>query len=194
MTHRRLARAVGGMLLLVLFAAISVRAAEEGGNSATERVNEMFKWINFAIVLAVLVWVFGKVLPPRFRKNADTISSAIAKATLAKAEAERQVRESEGKLANLQRELEQVRTTAQGEASAEAERIRNLARSDAERVRLAAKAEIEAAERAARLELKTIAANLAVDRAEALLVQELTPKTQHSLVSAFLQSLEARPN
>jgi F-type H+-transporting ATPase subunit b len=187
-------RTVAGLLLFLLFAAISAHAAEEGGNAAADRANEIFKWINFAIVAAVLVWVFGKILPPKFQKNADAISSAIAKATVAKAEAERQVRESENKLANFGREVEQLGVTAQREGITEAERIRELARADAERVRLAAKAEIEAAERAARLELKAIAANLAVDRAEALLVKELTPKAQQSLVSAFVQSLEARPH
>jgi F-type H+-transporting ATPase subunit b len=145
-------------------------------------------------VAAAIVWVFGKVLPPKFRKNADTISSAIAKATVAKAEADRQLREAEDKLARLQQEVAQLRATAQREGSAEAERIRALAKRDAERVRLAARAEIEAAERAARLELKVIAANLAVDRAEALLVKQLTPQTQESLVSAFVESLQARPN
>jgi F-type H+-transporting ATPase subunit b len=194
MTRRGCYRAGAGWLLLVLLAAVSAHAAEEGGNAATERVNEIFKWINFAIVVALLLWVFGKLLPPTFRKNADTISSAIAKATVAKAEAERQVRESEGKLAQLDREVAQLRAAAQREGSAEAERIRTLARTDAERVRSAAQAEIEAAERAARLELKALAANLAVDRAEALLVKELTPKIQQSLVSAFVESLEARPN
>jgi len=61
-------------------------------------------------------------------------------------------------------------------------------------VGLAAKAEIEAAERAARLELKVIAANLAVDGAESLLAKELTPQAQESLLSAFVKSLEGRPN
>lgn len=187
-------RAFASLLLGALFAAIAAHAAEEGGNAATERASELFKWINFAIVAALIVWVFGKVLPPKFRKNADTISSAIAKATVAKAEADRQLREAEDKLAHLQQEVAQLRATAQREGSAEGERIRALTKSDAEKVRLAAQAEIEAAERAARLELKIIAANLAVDRAEALLVKQLTPQTQESLVSAFVKSLQARPN
>jgi F0F1-type ATP synthase membrane subunit b/b' len=49
-------------------------------------------------------------------------------------------------------------------------------------------------ERAARLELKAIAAKLAVDGAETLLAKQLTPQTQESLVSAFVKSLEGRPN
>jgi len=181
-------------LLLLFFAAMSAHAAEEGGNAATERANEIFKWINFAIVAGVIVWVFLKLTPPFFRKNAETISSAITKATAAKAEADRQLRAAEEKLARLEQEVSQLRATAQREAAAEAERLRAITQSDIQRVRLAAKAEIEAAERAARLELKVITANLAVDGAESLLEKELTPQAQETLVAAFVQSLEGRPN
>jgi F0F1-type ATP synthase membrane subunit b/b' len=56
------------------------------------------------------------------------------------------------------------------------------------------KAEIEAAERAARLELKAIAAKLAVEAAQLLLVKQLTPRVQDSLFSNFVESLAGRPN
>jgi len=174
-------------------AAVSAHAAEESG-TASERANEIFKWINFAIVAGLIGWVFLKLTPPFFRKNAETISSAITRATAAKAEAERQLREAEEKLARLQQEVTQLRATAQREASAEAERIRNITQSDAQKIGLASKAEIEAAARAARLELKVIAANLAVDGAESLLAKQLTPQAQESLLAGFVKSLEGRPN
>src|SRR5215470_8057637 len=98
----------------LLITAVNAHAAEESG-SATERANEIFKWINFAIVAGVLVWVFTKLTPPFFRKNAEFISSAITKATAAKAGADRQMREAEGKLSRLQQEVAQLRTTAEQE-------------------------------------------------------------------------------
>ena len=185
---------LGSTIAILLFMAISAHAAEEGGNATTERANEIFKWINFAIVAGLIAWVFLKLTPPFFRKNAETISSAISKATAAKAEAERQHREAEEKLARLQQEVAQLRATAQREIAAETERLKAITQSDIEKVKLAAKAEMEAAERAARLELKTIAANLAVDGAESLLAKEMTPQVQESLVAAFVKSLEGRPN
>ena len=185
---------LGSAIAILLFTAISAHAAEEGGNAATERANEIFKWINFAIVAGLIAWVFLKLTPPFFRKNAETISSAISKATAAKAEAERQLREAEEKLARLEQEVAQLRATAQREMAAETERLKAITHTDIEKVRLAAKAEMEAAERAARLELKSIAANLAVDGAESLLAEELTPQVQESLVAAFVKSLEGRPN
>jgi F-type H+-transporting ATPase subunit b len=190
--NRRFPFAVS-VLFVLLFAAVSAQAAEES-NAATERATEIFKWINFAIVAGVIVWVFSKKLPPVFRKKAEAISSAIANATNAKAGADAQLREAETKLANIQKEIAELRAFAERESAAEVERLRAATESDARKIAAAAKAEIEAAERAARLELKALAANLAVDGAEALLAEQLTPQAQESLISNFVESLEGRPN
>jgi F-type H+-transporting ATPase subunit b len=192
MTGRRVSRIVS-VTFAMLFAAVSVHAAE-GGSEASEHVNEIFKWINFAVVAAGLIWLFGKVLPPMFRKRSNEIGAAIKKATEARAEADRQLREAEQKLAKLEQEIAQLRAIAQREAAAEAERIRNATLSDAQKIEAAAAAEIDAAERAARLELKALAANLAVDSAESLLAKQLTPQAQEALVSAFVKGLAGRPN
>jgi F-type H+-transporting ATPase subunit b len=194
MTRGRRYSFLASLLFVLLFAALSAHAAEEGGNAANERASELFKWINFAIVAGLVGWVFLKITPPIFRKNAEAIGSAITAATAAKAEAERQLREAETKLARLEQEVTQLRATAQREAAAEAERIRNATQSDIVKIGAAAKAEVAAAERAARLELKAIAANLAVDGAESLLAKQLTPQAQESLVAAFVKTLEGRPN
>lgn len=193
MTVSRTSRICFSFAGFLFLAVASAHAAEESGN-ATERANEIFKWINFLIVAGLVAWVFLKLTPPFFKKNAEFISSAITKASAAKAEADRQLREAEEKLARLEQEVAQLRATATQEGVAEGQRIRALTNSDAQRVGLAAKAEIDAAERAARLELKAIAANLAVDGAESIVARQLTPQTQEALMAAFVKSLEGAPN
>ena len=185
---------VTSVFFLALFAVLGAHAAEEGGNAATGHATEIFKWINFAIVAGVIVWIFGKVLPSKFRANAETISAAITKATAAKAAADAQLREAETKLANLQKEVAELRAFAERESAAEVERIRAATQSDGKKISAAASAEIEVAERAARLELKAIAAKLAVDGAESLLAKQLTPAAQEALLGNFVKSLEGRPN
>ena len=194
MTRNRRIVLAAGVLFVALFAAVSLRAAEEGGNAATETATGIFKWINFAIVAGLIVWVFGKKLPSVFRARAEAVSSAISTATSAKAAADAQLRDAETRLANLQKEVAELRASAEKEATAEVERLRAATLSDAQKIAAAANAEIEAAERAARLELKALAANLAVDGAESLLAKQLTPKAQESLISNFVKSLEGRPN
>jgi len=191
--NRRFLFAVG-VLFVSLFAVVSTHAAEEGGNTAAERATEIFKWINFAIVAGLILWLCLKKAPAFFSGRASAISSAITKATAAKAAADAQLRGAETKLANLQKEVAELRAVSEREAAAEVARLRAATQSDAQKIAAAAKAEIEAAERAARLELKALAANLAVDGAESLLAKQLNPQAQESLISNFVKSLEVRPN
>jgi F-type H+-transporting ATPase subunit b len=168
--------------------------AEEGGSPANQPIGLKFKWIHFVIISLLVLWLFGKVLPPIFRRNAESVGSAIAKATAARAEADRQLKEAAFKMASLEKEIKELRAIAEREAKAEAERLKNTTQNDAAKIALAAKAEIEAAERAARAELKSLAAKLAVDGAESLVAQQMTPALQETLVHNFVQSMQGRPN
>ena len=193
MSVRRISVVTMSVCGALLLCAGVAAGAEEGANSA-ERATEIFKWINFGIVALVVLWAFGKKLPPVFRSNAETISSAITKATAVKAEADKQLADAEARLARLDQEIAAMRASAEKEAADDAARIKEMAKSDAEKISLAAKAEIEAAERAARMELKALAAKWAVDGAESLLVKQLTAQAQESLVSGFVAALDGRPN
>jgi F-type H+-transporting ATPase subunit b len=194
MKGQRRAIVFAGAAIAALFFTLTVHAAEEGGAGSSELATDIFKWINFAIVVTAVLWVCLKKAPGYFRGRAEAIGSAIAKAGSAKAAADAQLREAESKLANLEKAVAELRGFAEREAAAEVERIRAVTRSDLEKIAAAAKAEIEAAERAARLELKTLAAKLAVDGAESLLTKQLTAQAQASLISNFVKSLEGMPN
>ncbi len=178
----------------LLLMASTARAAEGSGQDSGDATSEIFKWIHFVILLGLGIWVFGKLLPPVFRKKADLISEAISKATAAKAEADRQLKEAAVKLTSLEQEVAAFRAMAHKEAVAEVERLRNATKIDAEKIAAAGKAEIEAAERAARVELKELAAKLSVDKAESLVAQQMTPGVQDALIDNFVQSLQGRPN
>ena len=194
MRARRYALLAASAAIAALFLTLTAHAAEEGGAGGAEAATEIFKWINFAIVAGALLWVCLKKAPGFFRGRADAISSAITKAGGAKATADAELRDAETKLANLDKEVAELRAFAEREAAAEVERIRLATRSDLEKIAAAANAEIEAAERAARLELKALAAKLAVDGAEALLVKQLNAQAQAGLISSFVKGLEGMPN
>ena len=181
---------LAGALLL----AMSASGAEGGGNAAEQPIGMAFKWIHFVILAGLLYWVFGKVLPPAFRRKADHISAAICRATAAKADAEQRLKEAAAKMANLESEVAKFRAQAAIDATAEMDRLRNATQLDVEKIRVAARAEIEAAERAARIELKELAAKLAVDGAESLVAKQMTPAVQEAMLSSFVRSLQGRPN
>ena len=181
-----------GLLAMLVFA-VSAHA-EEAANASQQSAENLFKWINFAIVAGVIVWICLKSGPAFFSRRADVISSAIQKSTEAKKLADEQLLEAETKLQNLEKEVAELRAAAQRESTAEGQRIRNLTRTDEQKIDAGANAEVDATERAARLELKALAANLAVDGAESLLASQLTPAAQESLINNFVKTLDRRPN
>jgi F-type H+-transporting ATPase subunit b len=181
------------LLVSGLFLALSAQA-EEAGSASQQSAENLFKWINFALVAGFIVWLCLKRGPGFFGRRADVISSDIQKSTEAKNQAEQQLRDAETKLENLEKEVADLRASARRESAAEAERIRNLTVTDEQKIADAGKAEMDAAERAARLELKAFAANLAVNGAESLLQQQLTPAAQEQLINNFVKTLDGRPN
>lgn len=149
----------------------------------------VFRWINFALVVGLLVYGFRKA-GPAFRARREEIARKIAEGSRAREAAEHQRREVREKLAGIDAQIAEMRTEAQRGTEAEAERIRALAKTEAETIERAAQAEIAAAERAAHLELKVLAARIAVERAEALLREEMTPDLEGGLFGAFVGQLE----
>lgn len=180
-------------LMVVACAAAPVLAAE-GGNPAETPMGEFFKWLNFFIVLAVLVYFAAKNGPAFFKSRAATISAAMTEAAAAKAEADRVLNEAQGKLAHLDQEVAALQTAAKRDAASEAERLRLVTADDIGKIGRAARAEIEAAERAARMELRVIGARLAVERAEALLKQQIAGDTHAALFDGFVESLPGSVN
>ena len=192
-TAKLYARIVASTLFSVLFLALSAHA-EEAGSASQQSAENLFKWINFAVVAGVIVWLCVKKGPEFFGRRADVISADIQKSTEAKKKADQQLLDAETKLQNLEKEVADLRATAQRESAAEADRIRDLTVTDEQKIAEAGKAEVVAAERAARLELKALAANLAVSGAESLLVKQLTPAAQEALINNFVKTLDGRPN
>jgi len=192
-TAKRYAQIAASLLFSLLFLALNAHA-EEAGSASQQSAENLFKWINFALVAGVIVWLCLKKGPAFFGRRAEVISSEIQKSTEAKKQAEQQLQDAETKLQNLEKEVADLRATAQRESVAEAERIRNLTVTDAKKINDAGKAEVDAAERAARLELKAFAANLAINGAESLLLKQLTPAAQEALINNFVKTLDGRPN
>ena len=185
----------GCSLVVFLILTVEPLLAQEGQTPAADTtVGWIFRWLNFAIVFGGIAYAAVKIGGPAFRARAEAIAQAIGEAARAREAAEQQRRETAAKLANLQNEVVEMRAAAKRDAEAEAQRLRALAKSEAEKIEQIAQAEIRAAERASRLELKALAARLAVERAEALLVQQMTPKTDAALVQTFVAELGRNVN
>jgi F-type H+-transporting ATPase subunit b len=189
-----LARRVGCIAVLSLLAVLPALAQEGESSPADSPTGWIFRWLNFAIVFGAITYFAVKKGGPYFRRQADEISRKIAEGARAREAAEQQRKEIQAKLAGIEQEVAAMREEAKRDADAEAQRLRALARAEAQKIEVVAQAEIAAAERAARMELKSLGARMAVERAEALLREELTPKAETALFHNFVRELERSPN
>lgn len=190
----RFLRQLNFLVVVIFFAAIPALAQEGEASPADSPTGWVFRWLNFAIVFGAIAYFAVKYGGPAFRANAEDISRKIEEGARAREAAEKQRQEMEAKLANLPNEIEQMRSEAKRDMEEETQRLRALALEEAKKIEKAALAEIAAAERASRLELKALAARMAVDRAEALLRQELTPTAEQKLFETFVAELERSVN
>jgi F-type H+-transporting ATPase subunit b len=184
-------RLISRAALLASFFLLTVAPvlAQEGEAQSEPPAAGIFRWLNFAIVIGAIAYYAVKKGGPYFRRNADQIAQKIAEGARARETAEQRRREMEAKLAGLDQEIAGMREDAKRDAEAEAQRLRDMAGQEAQRIEQTAQAEIAAAERAGHLELKALAARLALERAEALLKQELNEQADADLFRTFVREL-----
>lgn len=195
---RRTLRVAGlsaGSLAFAVFLAASTALAQDSSPTAQADTTTgwWYRWINFAIVIAAIVWAFSKAAPA-FRARSREISEQIAEGARARESAEQRKREAQAKMAAIPQEVAELRAQAKRAEEAEAKRIAELARREVQTIEHALQAEIAAAERAARIELKIWAARIAIERAEVVLRKEITPQAEGTLFSTFVTELQESRN
>jgi F-type H+-transporting ATPase subunit b len=144
-------------------------------------------FINFAIVVGAIAWLWKKNVPAAFRNRTASIQKSIEEARRASEDANRRLSEIEARLGRLDEEISHMRAISEKEAAAEEERIKVAAAEDARRIVESAEQEIAASAKAARRELTAYAADLAVSLA-AKQIHVDAPADQ-ALVRRFAQQL-----
>ena len=151
-----------------------------------------WEWANFIILAAGLGYLIAKHVPPLFRKQSDEIQAALAEAAKIKHEAGVYAASVEARLANLQREIENLRQDAHAEMAAESERIRRETEHHLQRIREQSAQELALMTRGAKDELRKYAAELAVGLASERVRSRMTAGVQEQLVNGFLNDLNQR--
>ena len=192
---RRALPVFANWLLIFFIAAIpalAAEAAEEDPVASTAGL--IFRWLNFILVFGGIGSLIAKHGGAFFRANAKAIAASITEATAAKAEADRELREVETKIARFDQEVADLREAARRDSAAEAERLRASGRAEIEKISQAARGEFAAAERAARQELRAIAASMAVERAGALVSSRMNREIRARIFHSFLGELGRSAN
>ncbi len=163
-------------------------ADDSGQGDATRQL--LWKLANFAILAAGLGFLLRKKAGAFFRNRTDSIRKGIEEADRLHREAEARAAEVEGRLRNLEAEIESLRRGARAELAAESERIKLETGESVRKLQEQAEQEIASAAKAARRQVRAQAAQLAVDLAAGRIRDRLTLPADEALVTSFLKDLE----
>jgi F0F1-type ATP synthase membrane subunit b/b' len=154
----------------------------------------IFRWLNFLIVFGGIAYLIAKHGGAFFRGNAKEIAASIHEATAAKAEADRELREVETKIARFDHDVSEMREEARGNWAAESGRLQASGVTEIEKINQAARAELAASERAAQQQLREIAATMAVQDAAALVASRMNAEIRARMFQSFLGELGRSKN
>jgi F-type H+-transporting ATPase subunit b len=149
-------------------------------------------FLNFAIIVVVVVWAVRKFVPGMLRDRSASIQRALEEARAASQDANRRLADIENRLRQLDVEIGRMQATAEKEADAEEGRIHKAAEEDIRKVALAAEQEIAAAAKQARRELATHTADLAIALARQQI--KVDSNTDQVLVRTFASKLASQNN
>jgi len=145
--------------------------------------------LNFAIIAGAIFWLSKKNLPSIFSDRTASIQKAMEEARKASQDANRRLGDIESRLSRLDVEIGEMRASAERDAAAEEERIKDAAVEDARKIIASAEQEIAAAAKLARRELTAYAADLAVTLARKQI--HVDGATDQALVRSFTQEIAA---
>ncbi len=189
-SFRRFLALASGALLIFFFAALPVIAAEGAeADPAESTTGLIFRWLNFLIVFGGIAYLIAKHGGAFFRGNAKQIAASIVEATAVKAEADRELREVETKIARFDQDAAEMREEARRNWAAESERLHASGLAEIEKIAHAAREELAASERAAQQQVREIAASLAVERAAALVSSMMNAEIRARMFQSFLSEL-----
>lgn len=151
-----------------------------------EEVNELWKWPNFVLLAGLLAYLIKKNGAPLLIERSKQIREGLEAGERAKADAEVRAAAVQSKIANLDREISEMKAAAKADLEREAARIRHDADAEMNRIEQHTASEIIAIGKQASLELRQYAAKLALDLAEQKIRSRMSGDVQATLVSNFV--------
>jgi F-type H+-transporting ATPase subunit b len=180
---------IAAPLVLLLAAAPALAESEHGGGGN----DLLFLSLNFALLIAVLVYVARKPIQAFFADRRRGIHDELERAADLHRQAEERHAKWQRRLVDLERELEEIRRSGRERAEGEREQILADARAGAERIQRTARIAIDQELRRAKEVLRDEAAELAVDLAAGLLRDQVTDADRERLVDEFIARVEHAP-
>ena len=152
-----------------------------------ETAATVFTWLNFAVLALAVLYALAKALPKIFRGRTQTIQKNLVEARSATEEANARLSGVEARLAKLDGEIAELKASAEKDAAADEQRVKEMVAEERVRVAQAADQEISAAEAQAQRNLREFAAKLAIEQAASKL--QISDDDDSDIVRAFASRL-----
>jgi len=183
--------------LIVISSLVYASSGAEGGHGApagptfwgvptAKWWDLLWRTLNFAVLLIVLVKVLSKPIANGLRARQQSIKEQFTDLEERKAEAEKAYQTYEEKLASIDQEVSDIIQSALTQGEAEKERIINEANRAAEDIKKQAEMAIQHELAAAKLKLREEVASQAVVMAEELIRKNLQEADQVKLIEDYL--------
>jgi F-type H+-transporting ATPase subunit b len=169
------------------FLAEATEAAEEGFGLNFDLLETNI--INLAIIIAILFFFGRKFLGNNLSERRSQIEEDITDAEKRAQKATADLKEAERKLAQAQKEVENIRQSAQASAQKAKERILAENAREVERIKEAAVQDLDAERERAVAEIKQYIARLALEKVESELKNQLDQSAQTKLIDRSLAQL-----
>jgi len=182
-------------LLLVFFFLFYGMALASGGQVGGDRSGDLwdlfFRFINFALLVIILIWALKKVdIKNFFSARIEEIRQRLNDLKNGKKEAENRYRELESKLKEFEEERKGIIEQFKNEGLAEKEKIIAEARERVKQIIEQAELTIQQEIQSARDRLKQDVVDLAAQKAEEIISKGLTEEDQDRLVNEFIERVE----
>ena len=175
-----------GSVLLSSFA----WAAGGGADRSADLLDLLYRWINFALLVTILVVVLKKVdVKQYFTSRIEGIRKELEDLKKQREAADGKARDLESKLKAFEGERKEILAQFKAEGLAEKERILAEARDRAKQIVEQAEVSIQFEMQTAKERLKEEVVALAAQRAEEIITREMTDKDQDRLVNDFIEKL-----
>ncbi len=165
-------------------------AGTENGFILPHDINEVF-WGSsaFIVVMTLLIWKGGPAIKNMWNGRIERLAGELEAAEAARREAEGELAEVQGRIANADAERNRIRTEAQQTAAALKEQIAERAVQDAADLRARVAVDAESSKAQATADLRAEMVDLAVGAAEAVVSRNLDDSTQSQLVESYIADL-----
>ena len=151
----------------------------------------VFKLVNFAVLIGILVKYGGKPLKEYFVNKHNTIQDKLNNAEQKLKEAQALKADFEGRLANLDEEIEAFKKAVIQEAEKEKNKMVDEAREFASRLKDQAKMTYEQEIKEMRDKIKEEIVGLTMERAEKLVKERLTREDHNRMVEDFIEKMRS---